>query len=329
MHCRSYYLLEKEFMELQEQELFGITVTPLTDDLLKWIAEIEGLKDTDWEGFTFPLILQFSVKYNIVPPVVTFSCIPFHPNVDPVSGRPCIDFLDNPDLWDKNYTLSSILLSIQVMLSNPTVNNAVNSEAAKMMMESNKLFREIALKSIYESYNLDEETEEEEETSVSIELVEGTISPLCEKTVKGVSFDEYYRTWSGIATSQTANCFKIPVSHDITGSYQKWKKSHIKPDWDAKFHSVMARIARENRLPSKLDRSFIQSIKNAQYNASETNMNLMDLESKGEDDAESWNSKEKKNKSSKESDDMDEAWENEVENLVAWTNKLNATTLED
>ncbi|XP_074121847.1 ubiquitin-conjugating enzyme E2 U isoform X2 [Sminthopsis crassicaudata] len=232
MHCRSYYLLEKEYMELQEQELFGITVTPLTDDLLKWIAEIEGLKHTDWEGFTFPLILQFSVKYNSVPPVVTFSCIPFHPNVDPISGRPCIDFLDNPDLWDKNYTLTSILLSIQVMLSNPTVNNAVNSEAARMMMESNKLFREVALKSIYESYNLDEETEEE--TSISVESVEEAIPPLREKNIKGVSFDEYYRTWSGIATSQTDNCFKIPVIHDTTGSYQKWKKSSIKPDWDAK-----------------------------------------------------------------------------------------------
>ncbi|KAM8999776.1 ubiquitin-conjugating enzyme E2 U [Sarcophilus harrisii] len=121
MHCRSYYLLEKEFMELQEQELF------------------------------------FSVKYNIVPPVVTFSCIPFHPNVDPVSGRPCIDFLDNPDLWDKNYTLSSILLSIQ-----------------RKLKKKKRL-----------------------------------------QTVKGVSFDEYYRTWSGIATSQTANCFKIPVIKGI------------------------------------------------------------------------------------------------------------------
>lgn len=34
--------------------------------------------------------------------------------VDQHTGRPCIDFLDNPSMWNTSYTLSSILLTLQV-----------------------------------------------------------------------------------------------------------------------------------------------------------------------------------------------------------------------
>ena len=34
--------------------------------------------------------------------------------VDPHSGKPCIDFLDSPRKWNRSYTLSSILLTLQV-----------------------------------------------------------------------------------------------------------------------------------------------------------------------------------------------------------------------
>ncbi|XP_043819567.1 ubiquitin-conjugating enzyme E2 U [Dromiciops gliroides] len=336
MHCRSYLLLEKEFMELREQNLFGITVTPLSNDLLKWLAEIEGLKDTIWEGLTFPLLMKFSVNYNNVPPVVAFSTIPFHPNVDPESGRPCIDFLDSPNHWDSNYTLSSILLSIQVMLSNPTVYNPVNHEAARSMIEDIDLFRQLAMRSLYHGQSLDEGNVREEHPAVSFNLVEEGTPGVAEKNVKGISFDEYYKTWSGIATSQTTNCFKIPVSHDLNESYKNWKVKNIKSgrDWDAKFHSIMARIARENRLPTRLDRSLIQSIKNAQIYTPDTDTKVLGSENKEEVVKKKRRGKEKKKKkkkkkSPKESDDMDESWEKEVENLVAWTNKLNTTMLED
>ncbi|XP_020848828.1 ubiquitin-conjugating enzyme E2 U [Phascolarctos cinereus] len=334
MHCRSYLLLEKEFMDLQEQDLFGITVTPLSNDLLKWLAEVEGLKDTVWEGFTFPLLMKFSVDYNNVPPVVAFSPIPFHPNVDPKSGRPCIDFLDSPDHWDTNYTLSSILLSIQVMLCNPTLTNPVNVEAARVMLEDMSLFNELALKSLYHSSPADEETVPEENAVVSFKPFQ-VEEEMPKKNIKGISFDEYYKTWSGIATSQTANCFKIPVSHDLSENYKKWKGKSIKSSqaWDAKFHSIMARITRENRLPTKLDRSLIQSIKNAQICTPETNTNVLSSGNKEEIVTKKRKGKEKKKKKKKkipkESDDMDESWEKEVENLVAWTNELNTTTLED
>ncbi|XP_074076411.1 ubiquitin-conjugating enzyme E2 U [Macrotis lagotis] len=326
LHCRAVLLLEKEFKDLQEQNLYGIAATPLTEDSLKWLAEIKGLKKSDWEGFTFHLLMKFSTNYNSVPPDVTFSTIPFHPNVVPESGRPCIDFLDNLDHWNSNYTLSSILLSIQKMLSYPSVINPANYEAAKMMVENKALFRRLAEKSLYVNQGLEEDYED----STTVTSKSGREMPgPSKKTLKQISFDEYYKTWSEIATSQTANCLKIPVSQPLLETYKKWKDKNMKTgrDWDAKFHSIMSRIARENRLPTKLDRSLLQSIKNAQNSTSDAD--VLGLENKGVTKNLKVKEQQKKTKNTKESDDMDEAWENEVENLVAWTNELNTTTLED
>ena len=36
-------------------------------------------------------------------------------SVDMITGQPCVDFLDNPELWLENYSLSSLLISLQVL----------------------------------------------------------------------------------------------------------------------------------------------------------------------------------------------------------------------
>uniref|UniRef100_A0A4W3GCG5 UBC core domain-containing protein n=1 Tax=Callorhinchus milii TaxID=7868 RepID=A0A4W3GCG5_CALMI len=107
--------------------------SPHEDNLLEWMATIQGLKDTPWEGAKYKLSLKFTDDYNSVPPTVTFHTIPFHPNVDKATGRPCIGFLDEPRLWKQSLTVSSILLGIQVLLSNPVLERAVNTDAAEIL----------------------------------------------------------------------------------------------------------------------------------------------------------------------------------------------------
>ena len=65
-------------------------------------------------GGIFKLLVRFSPEYSEDPPKITFFTIPFHPNIDMVTGRPCIDFLDDISLWRSEYTLGNILLTIQV-----------------------------------------------------------------------------------------------------------------------------------------------------------------------------------------------------------------------
>uniref|UniRef100_A0A670IYR7 Ubiquitin conjugating enzyme E2 U n=1 Tax=Podarcis muralis TaxID=64176 RepID=A0A670IYR7_PODMU len=122
---------------------------------MEWVAEIEGLKDTLWEGAELQLSLRYTEEYNRVPPSVTFNTIPFHPNVDPKTGRPCLDFLDDPTKWDTKLTMTGILLCIQVLLSIPVLKNPVNLEAANLLKNNYPLYRKKVIQCVRTSQHLD------------------------------------------------------------------------------------------------------------------------------------------------------------------------------
>ncbi|XP_069794438.1 ubiquitin-conjugating enzyme E2 U-like isoform X2 [Narcine bancroftii] len=114
MQSKTRLLLEREHICLQEARFFGISACPVKEDLLEWVATLQGLKDSLWEGAALQLSLKYTEDYNSVPPTVTFNTIPFHPNVDAITGKPCIDFLDNPRKWEEHFSMTTILLAIQV-----------------------------------------------------------------------------------------------------------------------------------------------------------------------------------------------------------------------
>ncbi|KAM6168321.1 ubiquitin-conjugating enzyme E2 U [Erethizon dorsatum] len=143
MHSRAYALLQRDLRKLMEKDYEGITAFPLSEDMMEWKANIEGLQNSIWQGLVFSVTINFTPDYNFVPPTVKFVTIPFHPNVDPDTGEPCIDFLNNSDKWNSRYTLSSILLALQVMLSNPVTENPVNLEAAQMLNEDRFVYRKV------------------------------------------------------------------------------------------------------------------------------------------------------------------------------------------
>uniref|UniRef100_A0A8C3RQ25 UBC core domain-containing protein n=1 Tax=Chelydra serpentina TaxID=8475 RepID=A0A8C3RQ25_CHESE len=134
-------------------------------------------------GAVLQLSMKYTEEYNSVPPTVTFNTIPFHPNVDQHSGRPCIDFLDNPKEWNGKLTMSSILLTIQVMLSNPELENVLNVEAAEMLKNNISLYRQMVIQCVRTKQK---------------------------RQITTVSFEDYHRMWSGIATSKAAEHFKAP-----------------------------------------------------------------------------------------------------------------------
>uniref|UniRef100_A0A8B9SA60 Ubiquitin conjugating enzyme E2 U n=1 Tax=Apteryx owenii TaxID=8824 RepID=A0A8B9SA60_APTOW len=207
VQCAYVYL--PSFCSLQ-----GILARPVSDNFLEWLAEVRGLKDSLWEGAVLQLSLTYSEKYNDVPPAVKFNTIPFHPNVEQYSGRPCIGFLDNPEEWKEKLTISNILLAIQVMLSNPITENAVNAEAAEMLKNNMPLYRQMVM-----------------------QCVRNKTPPLfCIYVFRGIrriSFEDYHRTWSRIATSKARDHFKDSYPEFI-GSYCGWKAKNEKgtEDWD-------------------------------------------------------------------------------------------------
>uniref|UniRef100_G1M992 Ubiquitin-conjugating enzyme E2 U n=1 Tax=Ailuropoda melanoleuca TaxID=9646 RepID=G1M992_AILME len=208
MYCRAYFLLERDFQELKENNFKGITAFPVSEDLMEWGADIEGLQNTFWHGLFF-LTINFTSQYNLVPPVVKFLTVPFHPNVDQNTGRACIDFLDDPDKWNTSYTLSS-LLALQVMLSNPALENPVNLEAAQRLIKDESLYKQVVL---------------------------GLFNEPSQST-KAISFNDYYKTWSGIATSKATEYYRSPLLEDpnFIVEYYKWKKAELKhpKEWNLK-----------------------------------------------------------------------------------------------
>uniref|UniRef100_A0A8C8YUX5 Ubiquitin-conjugating enzyme E2 U n=1 Tax=Prolemur simus TaxID=1328070 RepID=A0A8C8YUX5_PROSS len=228
MHCRACLLLERDFDEFKVNNFEGITAVPLDEDMMKWEAEIRGLQNSIWQGLVFQLTINFTPEYNYSPPVVKFTTIPFHPNVNPQTGQPCIDFLDNPNKWNERYTLSSILLAIQVMLSNPVLENPVNLQAAEILMKDESSYRKIILKLFNEPLQSKDDSPELPKEPEK-----------CTGAVKTVSFNDYYKTWSGIATSRATEYYRTPLLKDpnFTGRYYKWKKMDLQypKEWNLKW----------------------------------------------------------------------------------------------
>uniref|UniRef100_A0A8C0CE32 Ubiquitin conjugating enzyme E2 U n=1 Tax=Balaenoptera musculus TaxID=9771 RepID=A0A8C0CE32_BALMU len=294
MYSRAYILLQREFQELKKNNYEGITGFPVSEDMMQWEVDIEGLQNTVWHGLCFQN--QF-----------TFLKV-----LDPHTGRPCIDFLDNTHKWNRTYTLSSILLTLQVMLSNPVLENPVNLEAAHILIKDETLYRQIILRLFHQPL----------QCKKCLHIV------ICQ-SIKSVSFNDYYKTWSGIATSKATEYYRTPLLEDpdFTGEYYKWKKNELRrpKEWGLKYAAAMARIARENKKPHKTsyptERSYLCTTPVHTFPDSQTET---DIVTKTDETKERW-----KRKVLPDDVSTNEPWEEEVEDLVAWTNTLDTDALED
>nr|XP_013807531.1 PREDICTED: ubiquitin-conjugating enzyme E2 U-like [Apteryx mantelli mantelli] len=301
----------------------GILARPVSDNFLEWLAEVRGLKDSLWEGAVLQLSLTYSEKYNDVPPAVKFNTIPFHPNVDQCSGRPCIGFLDNPEEWKEKLTISNILLAIQVMLSNPVTENAVNAEAAEMLKNNMPLYRQMVMQCVRNSLHPEELPHTEKDRVSSLKFyqpAEGS-SLGSARGIRRISFEDYHRTWSRIATSKARDHFKDSFFEDpeFIGSYCGWKAKNEKgtEDWDEDTcTAIISQLIRKQRKQTAGGVSEMSKIELENYQLCQS-PDVPDLPSERQTVDEDGH------------DNQEELWEKEVDNLVAWTNTLSNKRLED
>uniref|UniRef100_A0A4W2GJA9 Ubiquitin-conjugating enzyme E2 U n=3 Tax=Bos TaxID=9903 RepID=A0A4W2GJA9_BOBOX len=319
MYSRAYILLKREFQELKNNNYEGITAFPISEDMMQWDVDIEGLQNTIWHGAVFQLRINFTAEYNFVPPVVKFRTIPFHPNVDPHSGKPCIDFLDSPHKWNRSYTLSSILLTLQVMLSNPVLENPVNLEAAHILMKDETLYRLIILRLFHRPLPSKDDGSESPKEPHKLN-----------RSIKPVSFSDYYKTWSGIATSKATEYYRTPFLKDpnFIKQYYNWRKDDLRhtKEWSLRYIAAISRVARENIKPQKANYQMEEVMCIPPIlilvQTSPDSQTKTDTVTKKDKEKEWW-----KRKPVEVS--INEPWENEVDDLVAWTNSLDTDALED
>ncbi|KAJ3407267.1 Ubiquitin-conjugating enzyme E2 U [Chytridiales sp. JEL 0842] len=207
---RASLLLQKELYKMSKTTPpWGIETEVVLHDIFHWQATIHGPLHTCWEGGIFKLQILFDEGFNDIPPKIVFLTVPFHPNVDMQSGKPCIEFLDDIDVWSPDMTIYSILLSIQNMLIEPCLDNPVNPAAAQMYISSPRLYDQLSRDCVVASRRLDaglpphpiDEYQQESnfEESSPVECIELPKSQ--PRKVKRLSFSDYHDFWKAIATT--------------------------------------------------------------------------------------------------------------------------------
>ncbi|XP_021056848.1 ubiquitin-conjugating enzyme E2 U [Mus pahari] len=311
-YSKAYILLERDFKELQHNARKDITAYPVSDDKMNWKAEIEGLRNSVCEGLVFYLALEFSREYNSVPPVVKFITIPFHPNVDPYTGKPSIDFLDNPDKWNTSYTVLSILLDLQMLLSYPDLKNPVNFEAAQLLIRDESTYK-LVIRELLPPASPKREGS----------LVVAAKPQEYVRVIKTISFNDYYKTWSQIATTKVAEHSRNPFAGDphFMGQYYKWKQQdrQNQVQWESKFALSKWQTARKKVMAQEKSNRYNRMLR--VY----PSLSELSFEYETEEEprfyqiSQEWS----------EGHDSKESWEEEADHLVSWTNGLDEESLND
>ena len=124
----------------------GISAFPDHDNMLRWIATIDGPKETVYEGLSYKLVFDFPLTYPYNPPLVRFETPMFHPNVD-IHGAICLDILKvifiNQDKWSAIYNVQTVLLSLQSLLGEPNNDSPLNNEAANLWKDQKEFRKQV------------------------------------------------------------------------------------------------------------------------------------------------------------------------------------------
>ncbi|CAN6453509.1 unnamed protein product [Victoria cruziana] len=93
---------------------------------------MEGPQGSAYREGSFHIRIQIPDRYPLHPPVVTFKTPIYHPNIDE-GGRICLDILNLPPkgAWQPSLNISTVLLSIGLLLSEPNPDDGLVHEASR------------------------------------------------------------------------------------------------------------------------------------------------------------------------------------------------------
>ncbi|KAL2479530.1 Ubiquitin-protein ligase [Abeliophyllum distichum] len=139
--ARLNHRMQKELKLLLTDPPHGVSFSSLPDDsssssssfsLTSIDAHVEGPEGSVYADGVFKIKIQIPERYPFQPPIVTFTTPIYHPNID-TGGRICLDILNLPPkgAWQPSLNISTVLISIGLLLSEPNPDDGLMHEASK------------------------------------------------------------------------------------------------------------------------------------------------------------------------------------------------------
>lgn len=137
--------MKHELSMLENDPPPGISCWRVDDKINELKASILGNEDTPFENGVFKLEISLTERYPFEPPLIKFVTPIYHPNIDS-AGRICLDLLKMPPKgsWKPSLNISTILKSIQILMSDPNPNDPLMDEIATEFRDDKRLFLEKA-----------------------------------------------------------------------------------------------------------------------------------------------------------------------------------------
>jgi len=135
--------IQKELIDLTKNlNTEGFKLETVEDKVNKLRGEINGPIGSPYEGGTFKLEFEIPDSYPFSPPNVKFLTNIWHPNVSSVTGTICLDTLK--ENWSAAFSLRTVMLSIQALMSAPGLKNPQDAVVASMYINNYNLFQRTA-----------------------------------------------------------------------------------------------------------------------------------------------------------------------------------------
>ena len=121
--------INKELKNITKDLPDNCSAGPINEDLFEWQATIMGPKDTPYQNGIFFLKIYFPSDYPFHPPNINFKTKIYHCNINS-NGAISLDILN--DKWSPALKISTLIVSITSLLSDPNPDNPIVPEIAAL-----------------------------------------------------------------------------------------------------------------------------------------------------------------------------------------------------
>ncbi|KAI6046717.1 ubiquitin-conjugating enzyme/RWD-like protein [Pisolithus marmoratus] len=134
--------VNKEIIACIRDETCHFTVDLVDSSPFHLKCSIPGPKGTPYENGIFEVDVVYPESYPFHPLQVKFITKVYHPNISAVSGVISLDILQEG--WWPGFTIKTVLLSVQALLSSPEPSDSLETEALQHYIADKCSFEETA-----------------------------------------------------------------------------------------------------------------------------------------------------------------------------------------